>query len=78
MSRRWFERQWANGLVMVYKRLDDGRFAWPAVKDSVMRLSRAQFEAQFERLDWRLVTPRGGARSAGEPKRLHKNGTISW
>ncbi len=45
------------GLVMVYKRLDDGRFAWPAVKDGVMRLTRAQFEALFEGLDWRRVTP---------------------
>ncbi len=38
----------ANGLVMIYKRLDEGRFAWPAVKDGVMRLSRAQFEALFD------------------------------
>jgi transposase len=28
------------------------------VKDGVMRLSRAQFEALFEGLDWRRVTPR--------------------
>jgi transposase len=46
------------GLVMVYKRLDGGRFAWPAVTDGVMRLSRGQFEALFEGLDWRRVTPR--------------------
>src|SRR6056297_2387520 len=46
------------GLVLVYKRLDEGRFAWPAVKDGVMRLSRAQFEALFEGLDWRRMTPR--------------------
>ena len=46
------------GLVMIYKRLDEGRFAWPAVKDGVMRLTRAQFEALFEGLDWRRVTPR--------------------
>jgi transposase len=43
---------------MVYKRLDEGRFAWPAVKDGVMRLTRAQFEALFEGLDWRRLTPR--------------------
>jgi transposase len=48
----------ANGLVMVYKRLDEGHFAWPAVKDGVMRMTRAQFEALFEGLDWRRVTPR--------------------
>jgi transposase len=46
------------GLVMVYKRLDGGRFAWPAVTDGVMRLTRAQFEALFEGLDWRRVMPR--------------------
>jgi len=43
------------GLVMVYKRLEDGKFAWPAIRDGVMRLSKAQFEALFEGLDWRRV-----------------------
>jgi transposase len=28
------------------------------VKDGVMRLTRAQFEALFDGLDWRRVTPR--------------------
>ena len=41
------------GLVLAYKRLEQGRFAWPAVHNGVMRLSRAQFEALFEGLDWR-------------------------
>lgn len=44
-----------SGLVMVYKRLEDHRFSWPPVRDGVMRLSRAQFEALFEGLDWRRV-----------------------
>ena len=43
------------GLVLASKRLEQGRFAWPAVRDGVMRLSRAQFEALFEGLDWRRV-----------------------
>ncbi len=43
------------GLVMVYKRLEDANFSWPAVHDGVMRLSKAQFEALFEGLDWRRV-----------------------
>lgn len=43
------------GLVLVYKRLEQGSFAWPKVQDGVMRLSRAQFEALFEGLDWRRV-----------------------
>jgi transposase len=29
------------GLVLVYKRLEEGKFAWPAIRDGVMRLSRA-------------------------------------
>lgn len=44
-----------SGLVLVYKRLEEGRFAWPAIRDGVMRLSRAQFEALFDGLDWRRV-----------------------
>ncbi len=43
------------GLVLASKRLEQGRFAWPSVKDGVIRLSRAQFEALFEGLDWRRV-----------------------
>ena len=41
------------GLVLAYKRLEQGRFAWPTVHNGVMRLTRAQFEALFEGLDWR-------------------------
>jgi len=40
---------------MAYKRLEEGSFAWPRIKDGVMRLSRAQFEALFEGLDWKRV-----------------------
>jgi len=46
------------GLVLVYKRLEQGSFAWPKVQDGVMRLSRAQFETLFEGLDWRRVVAR--------------------
>ena len=46
------------GLVMIYKRLDQGAFAWPAVCDGVIRISRAQYEALFEGLDWRRVMAR--------------------
>jgi transposase len=35
------------GLVMVYKVLEQGSFAWPKVQDGTMRLSRAQHEALF-------------------------------
>ena len=42
-------------MVLIYKVLEQGGFAWPKVQDGVMRLSRAQFEALFEGLDWRRV-----------------------
>ncbi len=44
-----------SGLVLIYKRLEGGRFSWPAIRDGVMQLSKAQFEALFEGLDWRRV-----------------------
>ncbi len=46
------------GLVMAYKRLEEGKFAWPGISDGVMRLSKGQFEALFEGLDWRRVLAR--------------------
>ncbi|WP_299281775.1 IS66 family insertion sequence element accessory protein TnpB [uncultured Tateyamaria sp.] len=44
------------GLVMAYKRLEQNQFKWPAIKDGVLRLDPAQFEALFAGLDWRRVT----------------------
>lgn len=44
-----------SGMVLIYKVLEQGGFVWPRVQDGVMRLSRAQFEALFEGLDWRRV-----------------------
>lgn len=44
------------GLVMCYKRLEQGKFFWPAIRDGVMQLSRAQYGALFEGLDWHRVT----------------------
>lgn len=44
-----------SGLVLIYKRLEQGSFAWPKIQDGVMRLSRAQYEALFEGLEWRRV-----------------------
>jgi len=46
-----------SGLVMAYKRLEDHSFTWPAIKNGVMRLEPAQFEALFAGLDWRRVRP---------------------
>lgn len=43
------------GLVMAYKRLEEHTFTWPAVKDGLMLMNHAQFEALFAGLDWRRV-----------------------
>ena len=52
------------GLVMAYKRLEEHTFTWPAIKDGMMNLGHAQFEALFvvsktrlrhDGLDWRRV-----------------------
>ena len=50
------------GLVLVTKRLDDGKFRWPAVQDGVMRLSPGQLSALLEGLDWARVHARRVAR----------------
>ena len=44
-----------NELVMAYKRLEEHSFTWPAVKDGLMLMNHAQFEALFAGLDWRRV-----------------------
>src|SRR5690606_21050713 len=44
-----------SGLVMAYKRLEDHTFTWPGIKDGLMTLTHAQFEALFAGLDWRRV-----------------------
>jgi transposase len=44
-----------SGVVLVSKRLENGQFQWPAVREGVMRLSAAQLQALLEGLDWRRV-----------------------
>ena len=46
------------GMVLVAKRLEDGKFRWPRVQDGVMRLSAAQLSALLEGLDWSRVHAR--------------------
>jgi transposase len=45
-------------MVLVYKVLEQGNFAWPKVQDGTMRLSHAQFEALLKGLDWRRMIAR--------------------
>lgn len=40
---------------MAYKRLEEHTFTWPGIKDGLMTLTHAQFEALFAGLDWRRV-----------------------
>ena len=47
-----------SGLVMTYKRLEAGEFVWPRISEGVMRLTRAQYEALVEGLDWKRVVAR--------------------
>jgi transposase len=44
-----------SGMILIYKRLEDGRFRWPKIEDGVMRLSLAQLSALFDGLDWTKV-----------------------
>ncbi len=37
------------GIVMTYKRLKETTFTWPAIRDGLMSLNHAQFEALFGR-----------------------------
>jgi len=43
------------GVCLFAKRLEDGKFRWPAMQDGVIRLSAAQLSALVEGLDWRRV-----------------------
>ena len=43
------------GLVLIYKRIEGAGFNWPKLSDGTMTLTKAQFEALFEGIDWRRV-----------------------
>jgi transposase len=43
------------GVCLFAKRLEDGKFRWPALRDGVIRLTAAQLSALLEGLDWRRV-----------------------
>src|SRR3954451_5036949 len=41
-----------SGLVLFWKRLEQGAFRWPPISDGVMRLSASQLAALVDGLDW--------------------------
>jgi transposase len=43
------------GLMLIWKRLERGRFKWPAVSEGVIGLSAAQLAILLEGLDWSRV-----------------------
>lgn len=43
-------------MVLVQKRLEAKGFVWPAVRQGTVQLTKTQFEALFEGLDWRRIT----------------------
>lgn len=55
------------GLVLIWKRLEQGAFRWPPISDGVMRLSGGQLAALLEGLDWsRVHVPRVGRPKAAQ------------
>lgn len=43
------------GLVLIHKRIEGRGFVWPSVRNGAIQLTRTQFEALFEGLDWRRI-----------------------
>jgi transposase len=43
------------GLMLIWKRLERGRFKWPAVSEGVIGLSATQLAILLEGLDWSRV-----------------------
>ena len=46
------------GLVLVYKRIEGAGFIWPKISNGTVSITRSQFEALFEGLDWTKVRSR--------------------
>ena len=45
------------GLVLYHKRLEQGRFVWPPIREGAVGLSSAQLAMLLDGLDWAQVTP---------------------
>ena len=53
-----------SGLVLFWKRLEQGAFRWPPICDGMMRLSASQLAALIDGLDWSRLHARDVARLA--------------
>ena len=47
----WWDQQ---GACLFSKRLERGRFVWPAAKDGKVSMSSAQLSMLLEGIDWRM------------------------
>lgn len=43
----------ADGLCLFTKRLEEGLFIWPAVREGKISITRSQFAMLLDKLDWR-------------------------
>ena len=55
------------GVCLFAKRLEDGKFRWPAIRDGVIRLTAAHLSALLEGLDWRRVHEARETAAPAEP-----------
>jgi transposase len=51
-----------SGLVLLWKRLEQGAFRWPPISDGVMRLTASQLAALVDGMDWSRLHARDIAR----------------
>jgi transposase len=50
----------SNGLVLIWKQLQQGSFRWPPIMDGVVKLTAVEFTALFDGIDWtRVQTMKG-------------------
>jgi transposase len=51
-----------SGLVLFWKRLEQGAFRWPPISDGMMRLTASQLTALVDGMDWSRLHARDVAR----------------
>jgi transposase len=51
-----------SGVVLLWKRLEQGAFRWPPITDGVMKLTSAQLAALVDGMDWSRLHARDAKR----------------